>query len=74
MPDVTLTSLRIIPSPVPSRLVQGKKDTLVTYITDAKEQYSVIVEGETPTEQDIKTAIMADLKVQQHKGKVLKIP
>jgi hypothetical protein len=73
MPDVTVTSIRLIPSPAPARAMKGEKDTLVTYTLDGKENAMAIIEGAEPTEDQIKAAIKSELKLQQHKGKVFKL-
>jgi len=74
MAEVTITSIRLVPPSNPARMVKGEKDTLVTYTVDGKEQAFVIVEGADPAEDAIKKAIAGDLKLQQFKGKVIKIP
>jgi hypothetical protein len=73
MPDVTVTSIRLIPSPAPARAVKGEKDTMITYTLDGKANAMVIVEGADPTEDQIKAALKAELKLQQHQGKTFKL-
>lgn len=71
MSSATITGVKVVPSPVAARAIKGERDAIVTYTTDGKNSFFVVIPTADPTAEQIKAAITEEMKVQQHVGKII---
>lgn len=74
MPTIEILDSRLFPSRVPTRA--GRLDRLITYTVDGKREntFIAVVPSDTPSDEEVKTAVRAAEQVRAgHVGKKLTI-